>query len=1472
MGPSRSMNRARRLPLLWPFLVAVMLVVAAAPTVSAHDPENPQQPSASPEPQKRDLQRLTTEATGIERVLIYGPTANGLADTTPNIELTVWDEATWAGKSTADFAAFDAIVFGDQPICFGDSSRWDTAVANHQVWSSAITGNIIVNGTDPDYHGKTQLVHQSVQFAGADPAPGPGLYVSLSCGYDGATGTPIPLLSGIGQFVIRGQTNCPIDAHKVADHPTLLGIDDTYLSNWNCSSHELFDSWPIDFQPLTIIKDAIPVGTGVPYTSADGQTGYVYMLARGVTGTCSSTNDADGDCLTAATEAGIGTSDTNPDTDGDGLIDSWEVGPGIPGNGFHIAGRPTMSRDAVFGPYGTGDIGQCAGLIGADGRIPPQFACLNRPPNPLRKDVYVEMDWLDCSVGNSCAEFFGNQDPLHHAPSVVGITDVVRKFAAAPILNVDNTAGISLNILIDEGLPHHPNCDQNQAATRDARFGTSGSNAFSREAKAKAVRYAWSGHSSAKNDDGSCPTPGLSDFGLQGFGFAPLPDYDHSPFGDANLGGRDILITLGPLWACPASAVLPGETTHLAGRCFRKTLPPAFCFNCVIPPPPMTEPGIFPARVVTAGGDLDRNQPIHRLIGETEADALRQLWARSFMHLLGNALGLDDSAAGNKPAPAGRHQDGSHAPLPPLPPDDYSSWNNLTFAPNGDGLDIGASFENYEELASTDVGSSDADNDGVLEGVDNCPGVWNPAQADTNGEQVPGIVAQFGDACDDDADGDGLADAVIGGAQSIANGRAGRSDTTAAAEVTTDPFPFDTDNDGTPNSTDADDDGDGVPDTTDDCFLVPDAQQPDVDGDGVGTACDIDADGDTIHNALEQFLGSDALVAASRPEFLGYTTSCASGTDEDRDGLTDGADPDCIDGDGDTVPNGRDNCPAVKNSSQLDADANGQGDACQLLVSINGGTAQALGPSHQGTVVYWSASRAGQFTVRLGGANCTTGTQLDSGAYDPGVFDPNAGGTPQTSLVAVPPASLVEGVNTIRICVTAAAESASVQGAILVDTTAPAAPTALLGPASDTGSSSVDGITNVNPLLIGVSEPNALVTLRRNGTVVGSVVTGADGGWAISNTVPDGTYSFTAVAADQVGNPSATSATLQVTVDRVQPASALAALPLQTSAASISMPFASSDDRAGVASAELWARFRATSTVPWGSWTLVTSIAASPVNFGFPQGAGFYEFYTIAIDRAGNREAAPTVADAATQKTAGDTTPPVSAAGALSSSYTTNTVTVPYTASDNESGVASVELWARYRVNEAQTWGVWSMAATATASPFTYTFTQGDGNYEFYTIAVDGAGNREASPSTADAGTRRDAADDPPDFTVTLEASKPKPPCTTICPTGAKIAAAPVTVSLFGFGIAADDRSTVAITWRLFGVKLDGTRKRLFDFKAANAGDGSYDTRIEEFQMFDQRSDAGYKWYDVEVKASAGTKTTSRVVRVEIVEASGGGA
>lgn len=284
----------------------------------------------------------------------------------------------------------------------------------------------------------------------------------------------------------------------------------------------------------------------------------------------------------------------------------------------------------------------------------------------------------------------------------------------------------------------------------------------------------------------------------------------------------------------------------------------------------------------------------------------------------------------------------------------------------------------------------------------------------------------------------------------------------------------------------------------------------------------------------------------------------------------------------------------------------------------------------------------------------------------------------------------------------------------------------------------------------------------------------------------------------------------------------------------------------------------ALATAPWVPFSEVSDWELSP-------SGGVQRIYAQVRDRAGF--ASPQLVGGIELQT--DTTPPVSSAGALSATYTTTSLSVPYSASDEATGVASVELWARFRLNEAQAWGGWSMAATATASPFTYTFTQGDGNYEFYTIAVDGAGNREASPSTADAATRRDTVDDPPDFNVTLDASKPQV-CTSICPTGARVAAAPVKVTLNGFGTAVDDRSTIAVAWRLFGVKSDGTSKRLFDFRAAVPSDGSFDSRLESFETSDQRADAGYKWYDVEIKVTAGTLTTSRVIRVEIRTASGG--
>jgi hypothetical protein len=49
-------------------------------------------------------------------------------------------------------------------------------------------------------------------------------------------------------------------------------------------------------------------------------------------------------------------------------------------------------------------------------------------------------------------------------------------------------------------------------------------------------------------------------------------------------------------------------------------------------------------------------------------------------------------------------------------------------------------------------GVADTDGDGVPEATDNCPGLSNPDQADSDGDGI-------GDACDPDADGDGVLDA-----------------------------------------------------------------------------------------------------------------------------------------------------------------------------------------------------------------------------------------------------------------------------------------------------------------------------------------------------------------------------------------------------------------------------------------------------------------------------------------------------------------------------------------------------------------------------------------------------------------------------------------------------------------------------------------------------------------------------------------
>jgi len=213
---------------------------------------------------------------------------------------------------------------------------------------------------------------------------------------------------------------------------------------------------------------------------------------------------------------------------------------------------------------------------------------------------------------------------------------------------------------------------------------------------------------------------------------------------------------------------------------------------------------------------------------------------------------------------------------------------------NEDGDIDGDGISNDDELVfGTDPHLFDSDGDGVGDGEDNCPLVGNADQRDTDGDGR-------GDACDDDADGDGLPDDV-------------------EKRIGSDHLNPDTDGDGLGDGLEhkmgsdplkSDTDGDGIGDKRDNCPLVVNEDQLDTDGDGVGDLCDSDMDGDSIFNDHDNC----PRVANTFQD------------DTDGDGIGDKCDDD-IDADG--IPNAIDNCPFKKNPAQLDTDADADGVAIE---------------------------------------------------------------------------------------------------------------------------------------------------------------------------------------------------------------------------------------------------------------------------------------------------------------------------------------------------------------------------------------------------------------------------------------------------------------------------------------------------------------------------------------------------------------
>lgn len=132
------------------------------------------------------------------------------------------------------------------------------------------------------------MVLNSIKFAAASKsnkgAQETGLFLSLTQYYDLYDFATVDALSYFGNFTVRGNLDCYNQAHIVATSPAIDNLTDADLSDWGCSVHQAFSTYPTQgrngFQALAIADGITGIGT---QNFAGDHFGVPYIISRGAT-------------------------------------------------------------------------------------------------------------------------------------------------------------------------------------------------------------------------------------------------------------------------------------------------------------------------------------------------------------------------------------------------------------------------------------------------------------------------------------------------------------------------------------------------------------------------------------------------------------------------------------------------------------------------------------------------------------------------------------------------------------------------------------------------------------------------------------------------------------------------------------------------------------------------------------------------------------------------------------------------------------------------------------------------------------------------------------------------------------------------------------------------------------------------------------------------------------------------------------